>query len=361
MARRGQLDASKLRPGWTTGACATAAATAAYEALLTGEFPDPVEVELPQGRRPSFALTLEQVTDGVAMAAVTKDAGDDPDVTHRCLVVVTLEPLEQGDLVFAAGEGVGTVTKPGLQVPPGEPAINPVPQELIRRAVRDVTPRPLRVTVTVPGGEALAAKTFNPRLGIVGGLSILGTTGVVRPFSHEAIRDTVEASLAVARACGVDAPVLVPGHVGERAARRHLRLGHEQVVEVSNEWGYALRRLAAHGFGRCLALGHPGKLAKLARGDLDTHSSRSATAAGYVADLARRVLGRDPGAPNTVEGVLRDLPAADRGRVAGELAARVRAAVEHRAGLPAAVALVNLEGDLLATAGDLTPWDPNES
>ncbi|MHB8767196.1 MAG: cobalt-precorrin-5B (C(1))-methyltransferase CbiD [Deferrisomatales bacterium] len=350
-----------LREGYTTGTCAAAAARAAALALEGLPAPAQVAVELPGGRAALLEVEWAHREGAGAAAAVRKDAGDDPDVTHRCLVVVTLEPLEQGDLVFAAGEGVGTVTKPGLQVPPGEPAINPVPRELIRRAVRDVTSRPLRVTVAVPGGEALAAKTFNPRLGIVGGLSILGTTGVVRPFSHEAIRDTVEASLAVARACGVDAPVLVPGHVGERAARRHLRLADEQVVEVSNEWGYALGRLAAHGFGRCLALGHPGKLAKLARGDLDTHSSRSATAAGYVADLARRVLGRDPGDPNTVEGVLRDLPEDDRRRVAGELSARVRAAVEHRAGLPAAVALVNLEGDLLATAGDLTPWDPSES
>ncbi len=349
------------RTGHTTGTCAAAAAGAAARALMGRPGPAEIAVDLPGGNPALLPVAWARRTADGAAAAVDKDGGDDPDVTHRCRVVVTLTPLAEGDLVFAAGEGVGTVTKPGLALPPGEPAINPVPREQIRRAVRAVTARPLRVTVAVPGGEALARKTFNPRLGIVGGLSILGTTGIVRPFSHAALRDAVEASLAVARACGVTAPVLVPGHLGERSARRHFPLAPEQVVEVSNEWGYALGRLGAHGFGYCLALGHPGKLAKLARGDADTHSSRAAAAVGYVADLARAVLGRDPGDAPTVEGVFQALAGADRQRVAGELAARVGAAAEARAGVPVAVGLVDLGGNLLGTRGDLTPWRPNAS
>ncbi|MCK5090644.1 MAG: cobalt-precorrin-5B (C(1))-methyltransferase, partial [Hyphomicrobiaceae bacterium] len=178
-----------LRRGWTTGACATAAAKAAYAGLLTGEFPDPVAVTLPGGQRPSFALATTARDDGSAIAGVVKDAGDDPDVTHGALIQVTVRPGAPGSGVsFRAGEGVGTVTKPGLPVPPGEPAINPVPRQLIREAISEVAAAHgdagnVEVEIAIPGGEALATKTMNGRLGIVGGLSILGTTGIVVPYS----------------------------------------------------------------------------------------------------------------------------------------------------------------------------------
>ena len=178
-----------LRRGWTTGACATAAAKAAFTALITGQFPDPVEITLPKGQRVSFSLAKEQLTETSAMAAVIKDAGDDPDVTHGALIVVTISIDKSSPAIsFRSGNGVGTVTKVGLPIGVGEPAINPVPREMITNAILEVAKANGKevgviVEVSIPGGEEIAQKTWNPRLGIVGGLSILGTTGVVIPFS----------------------------------------------------------------------------------------------------------------------------------------------------------------------------------
>jgi len=177
-----------LRRGWTTGACAAAAAKSACAALISGEFLDPVEITLPRGERPAFALALAQRAAGQATAAIIKDAGDDPDVTHGALILATVRRLPSGSgVVFRAGEGVGTVTRPGLPLPPGEPAINPAPRRMIRDAIAEIgasapETNDFEVEIGVRGGEALAAKTLNPRLGIVCGLSILGTTGVVIPF-----------------------------------------------------------------------------------------------------------------------------------------------------------------------------------
>jgi len=181
-----------LRRGWTTGTCAAAAAKAAFAALVTGEFPDPVEVTLPRGERPSFALALTRKEQDFATAGVIKDAGDDPDVTHGALICATVRTGKPGaGVTFRAGAGVGTVTRPGLAIAPGEPAINPVPRCMIRDALAEVAaavgrPADADVEIAIPGGEALAAKTLNGRLGIVGGLSILGTTGIVVPYSCSA-------------------------------------------------------------------------------------------------------------------------------------------------------------------------------
>ncbi|HUN51210.1 MAG TPA: cobalt-precorrin-5B (C(1))-methyltransferase CbiD, partial [Candidatus Sulfotelmatobacter sp.] len=172
-----------LRRGWTTGACATAAAKAAYAALLSGVFPDPVGITLPGGERPAFALATEEIGDGFARAGVIKDAGDDPDVTHGALVTATVRPGAAGSGVsFRAGGGVGTVTLPGLPLPVGEPAINPAPRQMMRDAIAEAAREhggsgDVSIEIGVAGGEALAARTWNPRLGIAGGLSILGTTG----------------------------------------------------------------------------------------------------------------------------------------------------------------------------------------
>src|SRR5579862_5869720 len=180
-------DASaNLRRGWTTGACAAAAARAAFAALMTGRFPDPVTIRLPRGQSTSFALALAELGDGVARAGIVKDAGDDPDVTDGALIVAELAWGEPGSGVrFRAGAGVGTVTRPGLPLGVGEPAINPAPRAMIAAALADVAeangapPPDLVVTIAIPGGEALAERTMNARLGIIGGLSVLGTTGVV--------------------------------------------------------------------------------------------------------------------------------------------------------------------------------------
>src|SRR3954454_22556243 len=193
-----------LRYGWTTGACATAAATAACTALLTGEFPDPVTIDLPNDKHPSFALARELLEDGAASAGVVKDAGDDPDVTHGALVSARGEHAAPGSgVVFRAGPGVGTVTKPGLPLAVGEPAINPMPRRFITEHVAAVAARhggsgDVIVEGSVENGEELARRTWNPRLGILGGLSILGTTGVVVPYSCSSWIDSIRRGIDVA-------------------------------------------------------------------------------------------------------------------------------------------------------------------
>lgn len=343
-----------LRTGYTTGTCAAAAARAATQVLCGNRPPENSAVELPDGEQAVLPVEYARRSGECAEAAVRKDAGDDPDVTDGVLIVVRACWNEGGDIEFEGGEGVGTVTRPGLQVEPGEPAINPVPRKMIRAAVREVTDRPVRLTVSVPGGEELAEETFNPRLGIEGGISILGTSGRVRPFSCPALRQSLACAIDVAVAAGVRTPVLVPGHVGERAARRHLDLENEQIIPVSNEWGYMLDRLAEEDFDRFVALGHPGKMAKLASGHWDTHSSRSPSAVPIVMELARE-LEVPAEEQNTTEGIFADLPPAQARRLGDALAAEVLEAVDERTehSFQPAVMLVNMEGELLGTAGNV--------
>jgi len=347
-----------LRGGYTTGACAAAAAKAAAMVICGEPAPGAVEITLRDGSRVAFPVASCWSAGGAAEAAVQKDAGDDPDVTDGSRVVARVEFVAGEGVRFVAGTGVGVATKPGLSVAPGEPAINPGPREMIRAAVRDVTQRGVQVTVSIPGGQTLAARTFNPRLGIAGGLSILGTTGRVRPVSVPALCDALKCALDVAQACGVSAPVLVPGSIGERAARRHLQLRPEQVIQVSNQWGFMLDQAARCGFERLLVLGHPGKLAKLADGQWDTHSSHSHSAVPVVAALAATVLDTPRPESATVEGIFASLPDFARIRLADALAAAVRRAIVLRVATRAdlAVVLVNMAGDILGTDGDWSVW-----
>lgn len=348
-----------LRAGFTTGACAAAAAKAAATWLCEGVAPESVEIGLPEGRRVRFCVVRGSLTPGGAQAAVCKDAGDDPDVTHQALIVADVEFSDGDEVGFAAGEGVGTVTKPGLSVAPGEPAINPVPRRMIRQAVREVTPRGLRVTVSIPGGRELAARTFNPRLGIEGGLSIIGTTGIVKPFSAPALKASLQCALDVAAACGVRNPVLVPGNIGERAANRNFRLSPGQAVQVSNHWGFMLDQAAAESrFEALLVLGHPGKLAKLIAGDWDTHSSNSASATAIVARLGEEIFGGPLPESATVEGIFAACGSSRSERLGNILAAGIRDAAVARIGAekPLSVVLINMPGDILGFDGDLTIW-----
>ncbi len=304
-------------------------------------------------------LSVQTAPDGTAAtASVRKDAGDDPDVTHGLEVRATVSWSEGDEVTFAAGEGVGTVTKPGLQVPPGQPAINPVPRRMIADAVRQVTARGVRVEIAIPGGKEVAAETFNPRLGIEGGLSVLGTTGIVRPYCAQALRDALKCSLDVANACGVAAPVLVPGNIGAQAASQRFALRDEQLIEVGNEWGFVLDLLASYPFEALLVLGHPGKLAKLAAEQWDTHSARSDPAAEYLAQLACQLLRRAVPQSSTAEGVFTAIGPPERELLAHTLAARIRLAVSVRTGqrFPVTVSLVDMAGQCLGTDGDLSPW-----
>ncbi len=350
---------SELRGGYTTGACAAAAAKAAA-LLLRGDGPaGAVAIPFPDGTRESFAVEAAEPLGGMrARAAVRKSAGDDPDVTDKALIVAEVRETAGAAVTFRAGEGVGTVTKPGLSIPPGEPAINPGPRRMIAAALREVSPGGYEVTISLPGGAELAARTFNPRLGILGGVSILGTTGRVVPFSCPALREALACALDIAQAAGEKEPVLVPGKIGKNAAERHFALRAGQVVEVSNEWGYMLEKTVGRGFEALLLLGHPGKLAKLAMGYWDTHSRASPSARNYVQDLAVELLGGAPSASETVEGVLAELPAAGRRAVADRLAAEVgrSAAARLECGLVPAVVLIDMTGEILGTCGELSRW-----
>jgi len=262
-----------LRRGWTTGACATAATTAAYAALRTGTFPDPVTIDLPGGKRPAFALAVERLEQGAATAGVVKDAGDDPDVTHGALVLATVRYGARGSGVeFRAGPGVGTVTLPGLPVPVGEPAINPVPRRMMREAVGDAD---VIVEIGVEGGEELARRTWNPRLGIEGGLSILGTTGVVVPYSCSAWIASIRQGIDVAVAAGHEHVVAATGDTSERAARERYPLPDSAVLDMGDFAGATLKYLARHPIPRLTLAGGFAKLSKLAAGYLDLHSGRS--------------------------------------------------------------------------------------
>src|SRR5919199_3696255 len=255
-----------LRYGWTTGACATAAATAAYTALLTGEFPDPVRIDLPHDKHPSFALATERLEDGAATVGVVKDAGDDPDVTHGALVSARVSSGGPGSgVVFRAGEGVGTVTKPGLPLPVGEPAINPMPRQFIRAHVAAVAARhggtgDVVVEVSVENGAELARRTWNPRLGILGGLSILGTTGVVVPYSCSSWIDSIRRGIDVARAAGHQHVAGCTGSTSEQTVQRLHGLPEDALLDMGDFAGAVLKYLRRHPVPRLTIAGGIGKL-----------------------------------------------------------------------------------------------------
>ncbi|SOD99086.1 cobalt-precorrin-5B (C(1))-methyltransferase [Caenispirillum bisanense] len=289
-------DTRPLRKGWTTGACATAAARACLTALRTGAFPDPVEILLPKGLTPAFALNRTSLEGGVATASVIKDAGDDPDVTHGAEIVVSVRLLPPGSgVVFRAGAGVGTVTKPGLPLPPGEPAINPAPRAMIAENLTLAAggePVDAEVTVGIVGGEALALKTMNPRLGILGGLSVLGTTGVVVPYSCAAWIHSIHRGIDVARAAGCDHLLAATGDTSERAARALFPVPEEALIDMGDFAGAVLKYLRKHPVPRLTLAGGLAKISKLADGHMDLHSSRSRVDQGALA-----VMLHDLGAP----------------------------------------------------------------
>ncbi|WP_351228065.1 cobalt-precorrin-5B (C(1))-methyltransferase [Streptomyces sp. NPDC002133] len=292
--RDAQLKHTGLRPGWTTGACATAATTAAYTALLGGDFPDPVTITLPKGQTPAFALAAEELTDGYAMAGVVKDAGDDPDVTHGALVRVTVRLLPAGSgVVFRAGPGVGTVTRPGLPLDVGEPAINPVPRQMMRDHVARVAARhrvtaaDVEITISVDHGEETARSTWNPRLGILGGLSILGTTGIVVPYSCSAWIDSIRRGVDVARAAGRTHVAGCTGSTSEKTVVSLYGLPEDALLDMGDFAGAVLKYVRRHPVERLTICGGFAKLSKLAAGHLDLHSARSQVDKGFLAELAR--------------------------------------------------------------------------
>ncbi|MCP3802537.1 cobalt-precorrin-5B (C(1))-methyltransferase [Allokutzneria sp. A3M-2-11 16] len=288
---------STLRYGWTTGACATAATTAAYTALLTGEFPDPVEILLPKGQRPAFALARERLRPDSGYATVVKDAGDDPDVTHGASISATVWHGTPGSgVVFRAGPGVGTVTKPGLPLAVGEPAINPVPRQMMREHVARVAAAhggsgDVIVEISVDNGAEIAKHTWNPRLGILGGLSILGTTGIVVPYSCSAWIDSIRRGVDVARAAGYQHVAGCTGSTSEKAAAELYGLPEDALLDMGDFAGAVLKYITRHPVPRLTIAGGIGKMSKLADGHLDLHSGRSQVNHDLLADFTARAGG----------------------------------------------------------------------
>lgn len=268
----------ELRRGWTTGACATAALKAALMRLWGGAFPVRIGLVLPKGETPEWTLAHQATGEGWAEAGIIKDAGDDPDVTHGALIVARVAAGE--GITFHAGEGVGMVTKPGLPIGVGEPAINPVPRQMMQGVVKELAaefgqPEDIAITISIPGGEKLAEKTWNGRLGIKGGLSILGTTGVVRPFSCSAWIASIHRGVDVARATGTGHVAGCTGATSEAAVKALYALPIHAMLDMGDFAGGMLKYLRRHPVARVTIGGGPGKLAKLAQGAIDLHSARS--------------------------------------------------------------------------------------
>jgi cobalt-precorrin-5B (C1)-methyltransferase len=357
LPRTAKVRPTALRTGWTTGTCASAAAKAAALLLARRRPPAWVEVGLPSGRRVTFAVARCGFVLAAAEAVVVKDAGDDPDVTHGAQLTARVSWRDGTGVELAGGEGVGTVTKPGLGLPVGGPAINPVPRAMISQAVTEVVgDRGVRVVVSVPDGERMARKTTNRRLGILGGISILGTTGIVRPFSTASWRASVVQAVRVAAAQGEHTAVLCTGGRTEAGAMALLPdLAEVCFVEVGDFTGAALREAVAGELRRVVFVGMVGKLTKLAAGVLMTHYTRSAVDTSLLARVTAQV-GGDP-APveraNTARHAYELWHDAGLLRPAGDLLCARAAEVLHRfsAGrLAVDVAMVDFTGRTVVAA-----------
>ena len=290
------MATKSLKYGYTTGACAAAAAKGAAQMLRDRDLIDRVEIILPAGELAEFQLHGQELGENSASCYVIKDAGDDPDVTngaeiHAAVAVETATDCGKGEVIIAGGTGVGRVTKPGLAVAVGEWAINPVPRKMIRMVIHEVfaircMPAVIKVAVSIPNGEELARKTLNARLGIVGGLSILGTTGIVKPISVKAWTDTIDAAIDVALACGSETVVLSTGRTSEMVAEKHFGMGdkgsgigkgmkEESFIMMGDHAGYALAACARKGVREVVVAGQFAKLLKIACGHGQTHVSSS--------------------------------------------------------------------------------------
>lgn len=281
----------QLRSGYTTGACAAAATLGAALLLRDKSCPSEVWLPMPVGDNVCFELKKCLTEDNAGIASIIKDAGDDPDVTHGVEIYSRLSRTSDEGIEFVAGIGVGTITKPGLALSVGEPAINPVPRQMIETALRTVFPQGgFRIEIFIPEGLERAAKTMNERLGIIGGLSILGTSGIVRPLSHRAWTDTLEVEIDVALASGADQVVLSTGRTSEAAARRQLpQLSEDAFVMMGDHIGYCLEACARKHVPQLALSGQFAKLVKIACGHPQTHVRNSTLDLEQLQHWARQI------------------------------------------------------------------------
>lgn len=347
-----------LRKGYTTGTCAQGAAKAATLTLLGRRGVDAVELETPSGIKLFLPVIDTELGDHYARCGVVKDSGDDPDITHGVKIYATVRFSDTPGVTIRGGKGVGIVTKPGLAVPVGEHAINPTPRAMILREVSSLLPegQGVEVTITVPEGEALAEKTFNPRLGIEGGISIIGTTGIVEPKSINAYRASLSLQLDVLRAQGLEKVTLVLGYVGERFCKQALHLLEDSVIKIGDHVGYMLDQCREKGFKEVLLVGHIGKLVKVAGGQFNTHFRFGDRRMETIADHARRC-GADQ---KIIEAILRETTAEatidllrehSMMNVFDDIAEEVALRVKHRVGekLRIRCILLSLKGEVLGS------------
>lgn len=291
-----------MREGLSTGTCATAVATAATLMLVNNQQVSSVSVFLPDGEEVEFILEQVEFHPDRVSCCVTKDGGDDPDITHGTAICARVSWASGSErIVLKGGKGVGRVTKPGLKIPVGEAAINPVPRQMIVEHVDRLLPRDqsVEVTIYVPEGEALAKKTLNPKLGIVGGISILGTSGRVRPMSNESFKDSLLPQLEIAKAAGFKTVCLVPGGSGERVMHEKYLVPEDAICQMSNWVGFMLEHAAKYDFESVILAGHLGKLCKVAGGIFDTHSK--------VADARLEIIASYAGATGASTTVIREI------------------------------------------------------
>jgi cobalt-precorrin-5B (C1)-methyltransferase len=345
-----------LRYGNTTGACAAAAAKAALLAL-TGTTVDRVGVPSPYGIRFEILVKEAKKTGDEGMATVVKDAGDDIDATDKLEITATVKLTDVGKIIIRSGKGIGIVTKPGLQVPIGEAAINPVPRQMIEASVTEALPagKGAEVTLNIPEGEKVATKTLNPKLGIVGGLSVLGTTGLVKPLSMEACRRSLVPQIDVAISAGFERIFFVPGNIGERITKKLFDPPEDDIVQTGDFVGYMLDKAVEKGIKEIVYLGHPGKLAKVAAGIFNTHHkvadarneviAAHAGAEGANAEVVKQIL-----QANTTEesiALLKKVNLSEQvfDRVAERVGDRVSERTQQK--IKVSVILVSLDGEIL--------------
>lgn len=351
-----------LRSGYTTGACAAAAVKAAALLFIQDETVHKVEIPFPDGSRHSFDVQVQRAGDGSVQASTVKDAGDDPDVTNRATIIATIstQPSTSTAISFAgfdlyAGEGVGTVTKPGLAVAIGEPAINPGPRQMIEAAlaeVREPTSPQLHISISVTNGSLLAEKTLNKRLGIIGGLSILGTTGIVRPISASAWKATVSASMDVARGAGLSDIVLSTGRTSERGAQQLLELPEEAYAMMGDYLAFSLEEASTKGFQRIHYAGMWAKIMKAALHIPQTHVRNGALEVVDGAKLlcslgASEELCQQCHGANTAREMLTYLQGAERPDLIEAICHRAKEYAEQVSGIPVTIYLINAQAEVI--------------
>lgn len=273
------LKGKTMRRGYTTGSCAAAASKAAAIMLMESKLINNIQIETPKGIKLNLEVCEPHLDGNTACCYIIKDAGDDPDVTNGVRVYSKVSLRNEGIMRIIGGKGIGKVTKKGLPIPPGEPAINPEPRKMIMKEVRNVLSEGLGadIEISIPEGEEISKKTYNPKLGIEGGLSVLGTSGIVEPMSEEAIRATIQLELKQKRISGIETIVLVPGNYGQKFCMEYLDIKPDYIVKISNYLGFSLDVCRILGFKGFILAGHIGKLIKASAGIFHLHSRVSDT------------------------------------------------------------------------------------